>query len=70
MKQVLAIALTLAVVCAFTTIPVKKVEESSIQKMLRLNYLQNDYQSILNKFLPTHLTTTWPEVKINNFMDA
>ncbi|EGR32788.1 hypothetical protein IMG5_070700, partial [Ichthyophthirius multifiliis] len=70
MKQFLIISLIIALTTAFVTIPVKKTQENDIQKILRLNYLTNNYQYILQKFLPNHLSQNWPEVKINNFMDA
>lgn len=37
---------------------------------MRLNFYQANIQSLLGKFLPTKLFAAWPEVKINNYMDA
>lgn len=37
---------------------------------MRLNFYQANIQSLLGKFVPTKFFSAWPEVKINNYMDA
>ena len=73
MKMVLLVLLLTPIVFSFRTIELNRVELSDIQKQAQMAYLQNKPQieGILSKFFPG-LTgdTNWPEIKINNYMDA
>jgi len=39
MKFFVALALCLAISAAFVTVPVKKIQENTLQKMMRINFL-------------------------------
>ena len=70
MKFFVALALCLAISAAFVTVPVKKIQENTLQKMMRINFLNQNIQNVLGKFFGTKFLNSWPEVKINNYMDA
>jgi cathepsin D len=70
MKLFVVLAICLALSAAFVTVPVKKIHENSLQSMMRLNFLRSNIQELLGKLFGTKFLNSWPEVKINNYMDA
>lgn len=71
MKSIVIFALVAAMALAFTTVPLKNIEKDDFEKAMQLAQLTGQLHSdLLGKFLPFKASTTWPEVKINNYMDA
>lgn len=56
---------------SFVTVPVKKIKKDAISEKLNLEYLKGTFhKELVKKMMPYRLATTWPEAKINNYMDA
>ncbi|EAR96068.1 eukaryotic aspartyl protease (macronuclear) [Tetrahymena thermophila SB210] len=70
MKYLVVLALVLALSSALITVPIRKPQENTLQKLLRVNSLKGNIQALLNKLFPSNMVSSWPEVKINNYMDA
>lgn len=71
MKQVVIFALIATLALSFVTMPIKKRKFDEFESVMQLAQLTGQLHSdLLGKFLPFEAQSTWPEVKINNYMDA
>ncbi len=69
MKTLVILAILAVVAFSFTTVPVKKIQKTPFEQKLTIEYLKGTFNNkYVQKFLPMKLSTTWPEVKINNYM--
>lgn len=74
MQKLILIALLIGLAVAFHSIPMKHRELSEGEVLLRkyrMGALTGDAYKYFSKYLPqNNFVNSWPEVKINNYMDA
>lgn len=71
MKQLIVIALLSTLAFSFVSVNMKKFEKTDLEKEMQIAQLTGQLnKGLFGKFLPFAAETTWPEVKINNYMDA
>lgn len=74
MKAVILIVLLISLAICFKTIEINHREltdQEKIMQLYRLGQLPKNLEAIFSKFMTPHnFANTWPEVKINNYMDA
>lgn len=74
MRVLFALLVLLPLAFGFQRLTLERAELTDIQKAARIAYMQNSdkVDTILSKFFPgfSLKSSSWPEVKINNYMDA